>query len=131
MISLLINKYCIYSFWPSLLIDALPLLESEDPKIFSKETIAILQHLEMELVPLIERNKLNTAKFNNVSQNSSIYAIKLSQFLPFPHLKQQSSKTVFSDYRVENVEEILDLMRLACARNLSRAMIIENTALAM
>ncbi|XP_023164937.2 nuclear pore complex protein Nup75 [Drosophila hydei] len=105
LINLLASKITPDYFWPSLLIDALPLLESEDPKIFCKETIAILQHLEMELVPLIERNKLNTAKFNN-----------------------QTSKTVFSDYRVENVEEILDLMRLACARNLSRAMIIENTA---
>ncbi|KAL7738573.1 hypothetical protein ACLKA6_006873 [Drosophila palustris] len=105
LINLLASKITPDYFWPSLLIDALPLLESEDPKIFSKETIAILQHLEMELVPLIERNKLNTAKFNN-----------------------QTSKTVFKDYRVENVEEILDLMRLACARNLARALIIENTA---
>ncbi|TDG51084.1 hypothetical protein AWZ03_002447 [Drosophila navojoa] len=105
LVNLLASKITPDYFWPSLLIDALPLLESGDPKIFAKETIAILQHLELELVPIIERNKLNTAKFNN-----------------------QSSKTVFSDYRVENVEEILDLMRLACARNLSRATIIENTA---
>ncbi|XP_060653563.1 nuclear pore complex protein Nup75 [Drosophila nasuta] len=105
LINLLASRITPDYFWPSLLIDALPLLESEDPKIFSKETIAILQHLEMELVPLIERNKLNTAKFSN-----------------------QTSKTIFKDYRVENIEEILDLMRLACARNLARAMIIENTA---
>ncbi|KAH8355279.1 hypothetical protein KR093_010332, partial [Drosophila rubida] len=105
LINLLASRITPDYFWPSLLIDALPLLESEDPKIFSKETIAILQHLEMELVPLIERNKLNTAKFSN-----------------------HTSKTIFKDYRVENVEEILDLMRLACARNLARAMIIENTA---
>ncbi|KAH8299678.1 hypothetical protein KR044_004541, partial [Drosophila immigrans] len=105
LINLLASRITPDYFWPSLLIDALPLLESEDPKIFFKETIAILQHLEMELVPLIERNKLNTAKFMN-----------------------HTSKTIFKDYRVENVEEILDLMRLACARNLARAMIIENTA---
>jgi len=39
---------------------------------------------------------------------------------------QHHTETVFKDYRVENVDEILNLMRLACARNLARALIIEN-----
>ncbi|XP_068148193.1 nuclear pore complex protein Nup75 [Drosophila tropicalis] len=104
LVNLLDSKITPDYFWPSLLIDAVPMLESKDPKIFSQETVAILRHLETELVPLIERNKRKTATFSN-----------------------QSSKTVFKDFRVENIEEILNLMRLACARNLSRALIIEKT----
>ncbi|EDW00750.1 nuclear pore complex protein Nup75 [Drosophila grimshawi] len=103
LINLLASKITPAYFWPSLLIDAMPLLNSEEPKLFINETLAILQHLEMELVPLIERNKLNTAKFDN-----------------------QTSKTIFKDYRVENVEEFVELMRLSCARNMVRATIIEN-----
>jgi len=40
---------------------------------------------------------------------------------------QHHTETVFKDYRVENVDEIMNLLRLACARNLARALIIENT----
>ncbi|XP_017837537.1 nuclear pore complex protein Nup75 [Drosophila busckii] len=105
LVNLLDSKITPDYFWPTLLIDALPLLESEDPKIFSKETVAILQHLEMELVPLIERNKRARKQPSN-----------------------QTNETALKDYRVEHTEEILDLMRLACARNLARAMIIENTS---
>ncbi|XP_017093815.2 nuclear pore complex protein Nup75 [Drosophila bipectinata] len=101
LVNLLESKITPEYFWPSLLIDAMPLLESKDPKIFSKETVAILHHIETELVPIIERN---TDKFG-----------------------EHHTENVFKDYRVENVDEILNLMRLACARNLARAMIIENT----
>lgn len=54
------------SFWPSLLIDSIPLLESKDPKILSKETCAILQHLETELVPLIDKKKKRLEKYPDV-----------------------------------------------------------------
>ncbi|KAH8280600.1 hypothetical protein KR018_012058, partial [Drosophila ironensis] len=101
LINLLQSKITPDYFWPSLLIDAMPLLESKDPKIFSKETVSILHHIETELVPLIERNVARYGEHN--------------------------TETVFKDYRVENVNEILNLMRLACARNLARAVIIENT----
>ncbi|KAH8320516.1 hypothetical protein KR067_004739, partial [Drosophila pandora] len=101
LVNLLESKITPEYFWPSLLIDSMPLLESKDPKIFSKETVAILHHIETELVPIIERN---TDKFG-----------------------EHHTETVFKDYRVENIDEILNLMRLACARNLARAMIIENT----
>ncbi|KAH8421079.1 hypothetical protein KR222_010731, partial [Zaprionus bogoriensis] len=102
LINLLASKITPDYFWPTLLIDALPLLDCKDQTIYSRETMAILQHLEMELIALIDRNKLDTVKFNN--------------------------DTFFRDYRVENIEEVLDQIRLACARNLSRALIIENTA---
>ncbi|XP_016985980.1 nuclear pore complex protein Nup75 [Drosophila rhopaloa] len=101
LVNLLESRITPDYFWPSLLIDSMPLLESKDPKIFAKETVAILHHIETELVPIIERDVTKYGKHH--------------------------TETVFKDYRVENVDEILNLMRLACARNLARALIIENT----
>ncbi|XP_017148759.1 nuclear pore complex protein Nup75 isoform X1 [Drosophila miranda] len=103
LVNLLNSKITPDYFWPSLLIDTVPLLESKDPKIFSNETVAILHHLETELVPIIERN---TDKLGN----------------------QKNAETVFKDYRAENIDEILNILRLACARNLARSLVIENTS---
>ncbi|KAI8039705.1 nuclear pore complex protein Nup75 [Drosophila gunungcola] len=101
LVNLLQSRITPDYFWPSLLIDAMPLLESKDQTILAKETVAILHHVETELVPIIERDVSKYGKHH--------------------------TETVFKDYRVENVDEILNLMRLACARNLARALITENT----
>ncbi|TMW50477.1 hypothetical protein DOY81_004473 [Sarcophaga bullata] len=103
LVNLLESKITPEYFWPSLLIDTIPLLESKDPKILSKETCAILHHLESELVPLIEKKKKMLEEYPDEPIN------------------------ILKDYRIENIEEIVNLLRLACARNLSRAIIIENT----
>lgn len=103
LVNLLDSKITPEYFWPSLLIDTIPLLESKDPKILSKETCAILHHLESELVPLIEKKKKLLEKYPDAPVN------------------------ILKDYRIDNIEEIINLLRLACARNLSRAIIIENT----
>ncbi|XP_053965404.1 nuclear pore complex protein Nup75 [Anastrepha ludens] len=103
LVNLLESKITPEYFWPSLLIDSIPLLESKDPKILSKETCAILHHLESELVPLIDKKKKRLEKYPD------------------------ESVEILKDYRIENIEEIINLLRLACARNLSRAIIIENT----
>ncbi|XP_037941572.1 nuclear pore complex protein Nup75-like [Teleopsis dalmanni] len=66
LVNLLDSKITPEYFWPSLLIDTIPLLESKDPKILSKETCAILYHLESELVPLIEKKKKRLEKFPNM-----------------------------------------------------------------
>ncbi|XP_011200003.2 nuclear pore complex protein Nup75 [Bactrocera dorsalis] len=105
LVNLLESKITPEYFWPSLLIDSIPLLESKDPKILSKETCAILQHLETELVPLIDKKKKRLEKYPDEPIN------------------------ILKDYRIENIEEIINLLRLACARNLSRAIIIENTVM--
>jgi len=47
----------------------MPLLESKDPKIFAKETVAILHHIETELVPIIERD---VSKYGNVCLRLSL-----------------------------------------------------------
>lgn len=106
LVNLLDSKITPEYFWPSLLIDTIPLLESKDPKILAKETCAILNHLESQLVPLIEKKRKLFAKDPHVAVN------------------------ILKDYRIENIEEIINLLRLACARNLSRAIIIENTVIA-
>lgn len=103
LVNLLNSKITPEYFWPSLLIDSIPLLESKDPKMPSKETFVILQHLEMELTPLIERSKKQMEKAGDKQ----------------PH--------ILKDYRMENIDEIVKLIRLACARNLARAIVIENT----
>lgn len=95
--------FLVHSFWPSLLADAIPLLESKQPQFSSKETHIIMHHLENQLVPLIrKRNRMAKA------QNAN-------------------SLNLMTDYRIENIDEMVTLLRLACARNLARAFIIENT----
>uniref|UniRef100_A0A1B0F9J0 Nuclear pore complex protein Nup85 n=1 Tax=Glossina morsitans morsitans TaxID=37546 RepID=A0A1B0F9J0_GLOMM len=84
-------------FWPSLLVDVIPLLESKDPKIFFKETCCILQHLENNLMPRIEKRKKHMEKHPNESIN------------------------ILKHFRLDNVEQIINLASLACVRNLSRA----------
>ncbi|XP_055377669.1 nuclear pore complex protein Nup75 [Condylostylus longicornis] len=99
LVNLLDSQITPEYFWPTLLFDAVPLLESKDPKIPSRETCIILQHLETNLIPLIEKRR---------------------------HLENPK---IFKDYRIENIEEIVKLLRLACARNLARALVIENTVI--
>ncbi|KAH8252807.1 hypothetical protein KR032_001916, partial [Drosophila birchii] len=101
LVNLLESKITPNYFWPSLIIDALPLLESRDPKIFAKETVTILHHIETALVPIIEQDKDKHGK--------------------------DHSAALFKDYRAENIADIMNFMRLACARNLARALIFENT----
>lgn len=102
MIAFLFNENII-SFWPSLLVDTIPLLESNIPQIPSKETAIILHHVESDLMPLIQKKK------SEVQNNPEVPV------------------EVIKDYRIENIDEIVKLLRLACARNISRAFIIENT----
>lgn len=97
LVNLLDSQITPEYFWPTLLIDTIPLLESKDPKIPSKETNIILHHLESDLVPLIEKKK-NMKELN-----------------------------ILGDYRIDKIEEIVKLIRFACARNLARAFVIENT----
>lgn len=65
-----------------------------------------MHHLENQLVPLIrKRNQITKAQ------------------------QRTSSLDLLTDYRIENMDEMVTLLRLSCARNLARAFIIENTVL--
>uniref|UniRef100_A0A336M568 Nuclear pore complex protein Nup85 n=1 Tax=Culicoides sonorensis TaxID=179676 RepID=A0A336M568_CULSO len=94
-------------FWSSLLADTIPLLEFKEPIIPSKETLTILHHLENDLMPLIEKKK---------------QALK----------RKEAGDAQMEDPIIANTlhgrsEDLVQLLRLSCARNLSRALIIENT----
>lgn len=94
-------------FWSSLLADTIPLLEFKEPIIPSKETLTILHHLENDLMPLIEKKK-ETIKRNEVSDG-------------------ELEDPILANTLHGRAEDLVQLLRLSCARNLSRALIIENT----
>lgn len=92
-----------FSFWPSLLADAIPLLEAKEQHFTSKDTYVILHHLEHQLIPLIDKKK-------QIVQSGKAKTLNL-----------------LNDCRIEHVDEIVKLLRLSCARNLARSLIHENT----
>lgn len=90
-----------FSFWPILLADTIPLLESADPKIPSKESIQIVHHLETQFLPILDRER--------------------------DYQKLHDKSRILHNTRLEDVEKLIKLIRGASARNLSRMLIIENT----
>ena len=107
LVNLLDSKIIPEFFWPSLMADAIPLLEHNEPIIPTQETYIIMHHLESDLIPFLDKTKQETEKYKNVGNNSSTNEeLNLMNGCP---------------------EDLIQLLRLACARNLSRAMIIENT----
>lgn len=110
LVNLLDSKIIPEFFWPSLLADAIPLLEHNEPIIPSKETYAIMHHLESDLIPFIEKIKRHKKKAEEQKETNEEDDSELNLINGCP-------------------EELIQLLRLACARNLSRAMIIENTFL--
>lgn len=103
LVNLLDSKIIPEFFWPALMADSIPLLENNEPIIPTKETYIIMHHLESELIPYIEKAN-----------------------------KDRSNKDKDGDQEELNLlngcsDDWIALLRLACARNLSRALIIENT----
>lgn len=69
-----------------------------------------MQYLEQKLVPLVENEVQRHGKsLSSTNDNVSI-----------------SLQHIFKKY--QNIEELIRMLRLACARNLTRSLIIENTA---
>lgn len=101
LVNLLDSKIIPEFFWPSLLADTIPLLEHNEPIIPSKETYIIMHHLESDLVPYLEKVKKEK------------------------ETKQQPE----TELNLLNAcsDNLVEMLKMACARNLSRAMIIENT----
>lgn len=104
LINLLDSKITPPFFWPCLLSDTIPLLETKEPIIPTKETLTILHHLTHDLLPLIEKEK------------------KLVK-----EGKSKSDNTIIENTINGKPEDLVQLLRLACARNLGRSLIIENT----
>lgn len=101
-----------------MLADSIALLESKDPIIPAKGTYVIMHYLESQLIPLIEKKKKQMEKENMDME------VDVETFKNVLQLKCGSSSN-----KVDNIEELVKLIRLACARNLARALIIENTVI--
>lgn len=104
LVNLLDSKIIPEFFWPSLMANSMPLLEYNDPIIPTKETYIILHHLESDLIPYIEKVKRQAS--NEKLDDNEDSEMNLINACP---------------------EDLVRMLRLACARNLSRAMVIENT----
>lgn len=105
LVNLLDSKIIPEFFWPSLLADSIPLLEHNEPIIPTKETFIIMHHLESDLIPFVEKLKRDKGE-QKKEEGQEDEQLNLINGCP---------------------EDLIQLLRLACARNLSRAMIIENT----
>ena len=110
----IINYHFIFfSFWPSLLADTIPLLEFKEPIIPSRETYTILHQLDTDLVPIIEqRKRIRKAKLGAAHGDDENLA-----------LNEKFTANLLNNY----TDDLVKLLRLACARNLARAFIIEKT----
>ncbi|XP_052901711.1 nuclear pore complex protein Nup75 [Anopheles moucheti] len=122
LIRLMDSKIMPSYFWPCLMADAIPLLEFNEPIIPSKETYTILEHLQMDLVPMLElrrEKKKTTIPTDTKMEQDQTEADDHDQTALIPK---------FSSNLLNNcTEDLIKILRLACARNLSRALIIENT----
>lgn len=101
LVNLLDSKIIPEFFWPALMADSVPLLEHREPIIPSKETFIILHHLESDLLPYFQKMRKEIEKSGKDSS-------ELNLLVACP-------------------DDLVAIIRLACARNLSRALIIENT----
>uniref|UniRef100_A0A182LWP5 Nuclear pore complex protein Nup85 n=1 Tax=Anopheles culicifacies TaxID=139723 RepID=A0A182LWP5_9DIPT len=120
----LINSKIVPSyFWPCLMADAIPLLEFNEPIIPSKETYTILEHLEMDLVPMLRRKK-SIKPDPMKTEDDQMDGLTVTE----DH-DQTALIPKFSSNLLNNcTEDLIKILRLACERNLARALIIENTA---
>lgn len=105
LVNLLDSKIIPEFFWPTLMSDVVPLLEHKEPIIPSKETFVILHHLEGDLLPFLEKVKRQSST-QKIDEAKGEDEVNLINGCP---------------------ETLVTQLRFACARNLSRAMIIENT----
>lgn len=102
--------------------DTIPMLEAVDPIFSSKETYKIMFYLENQLVPLLDKLK-KSLKQDNTSAEKNMNEWKLLlQITP-----NAADDAVTKHSFVEKISFMVQLIRRSCTRNLSRALIIENT----
>ncbi|KFB35616.1 AGAP012362-PA-like protein [Anopheles sinensis] len=140
LISLMDSNIVPSYFWPCLMADVIPLLEFKEPIIPSAETLTVLRHLQLDLVPMLEQRK-QTLKRQKQQQNPKTSAKSMLSLAMAPDVTtggepmeaegEQDQTTLipkFSSNLLNNcTEDLINLLRLACIRNLSRAYIIEHS----
>lgn len=129
LVNLLDSKIAPSYFWPSMFADTFSLLEAPEPIFSSKETHKIMHYLENNLVPMLSKleNKIKNATYQTV-QNDQIAdwdPLLQKSNAAKDNTSNQSSETPL----VENIAFMIKIIRYACIRNLSRSIILENTAI--
>lgn len=128
LINLLESKIAPTYFWPSMFADAFSLLEASEPIFSSKETQKIMHYLENNLYPLLE-NLRRTLK-----SDADLKRTAIAEWEPLltkaTTLQKKSTGNDLTDISlIENISFMIKIIRLACVRNLSRSIILENTAI--
>lgn len=128
LINLLESKIAPAYFWPSMFADTFSLLEASEPIFSSKETQKIMHYLENNLYPLLE-NLRRTLK----ADAGGIRRATIAEWEPLLSKATTLQKTNENDLTdislIENISFMIKIIRLACVRNLSRSVILENTAI--
>lgn len=126
LINLLDSKIAPAYFWPSMFADAFSLLEASDPIFSFKETHKIMHYLENSLMPLLENLKKTLANTEKLENNA------IAEWEPLlskaSNLQKSSENTSTHSSFIANIEFMVKIIRLACIRNLSRSIILENSA---
>lgn len=130
LINLLESKIAPTYFWPSMFADTFSLLEASEPIFSSKETQKIMHYLENNLYPLLE-NLQRTLKSDGGSKSAAV--AEWEPLLNKASTLQKASASNGNDLTdislIENIGFMIKIIRLACVRNLSRSIILENTAI--
>lgn len=128
LINLLESKIAPTYFWPSMFADTFSLLEAPEPIFSSKETQKIMHYLENNLYPLVE-NLRRTLKSNADTKGATIAEWEPLLAKATTLQKSSSNGNDLTDTSlIENISFMIKIIRLACVRNLSRSIILENTA---
>uniref|UniRef100_A0A182JNV6 Nuclear pore complex protein Nup85 n=1 Tax=Anopheles christyi TaxID=43041 RepID=A0A182JNV6_9DIPT len=126
LVRLMDSKIVPFYFWPCLMSDAIPLLEFKEPIIPSKETYTILEHLQLDLVPMLKYRQQK--KRSDSEQGRKMDEPTDGGTAKDEELDQTALIPKFASNLLNNcTEDLIKMLRLACARNLARALIIENT----
>lgn len=124
LINLLDSKIAPAYFWPSMFADTFSLLESAEPIFSSKETHKIMHYLEHNLAPLLE----NLKKSLKTDGKRDALAEWEPLLLKASNLQKSNESEISEISLIGNISFMIKIIRFACVRNLSRSIILENTA---
>lgn len=126
LINLLDSKIAPAYFWPSMFADTFSLLEAAEPIFSSKETDRIMHYLEHNLSPLLENLKKSLT--SNSDKKRDAFADWEPLLIKAQNIQKSNEHDVSGISIIANLSFMIKIIRLACVRNLSRSIILENTA---
>lgn len=126
LINLLDSKIAPAYFWPSMFADTFSLLEAVEPIFSTKETHKIMHYLEHNLSPLLENLKKSLT--NDGTKKHDAFSEWEPLLLKATKLQNSNENNMSEISLIENISFMIKIIRFACIRNLSRSIILENTA---